>query len=99
MKRIKLTRKGFREWLEGKLGETIVGYTRSSGWCPIAHYLRQAGVESPLVGENMFRVSLGKKKPLPPWAILFVAKIDATPFNITARKALTVLDGKEHTDG
>ena len=94
-KRITLTRNGFRKWLEGKPGDVIVGYTRSSSWCPIVQHLRQAGVESPLVGGNMFHVSTGKDKPLPPWAVLFVAKIDATPFYITARQALAVLDGKE----
>ena len=98
MKRITLTRKGFREWLEGKPGKVRVGWADHSRCCPIANYLHDLGMEIPEV-TGTFGPRWGSRKPLPKWTIQFISKIDRAPAmsQVTARQALAVLDGKEAT--
>ena len=93
-KRITLTRKGFRSWLEGKPGDEVVGMSCHPGRCPVAAYLCYMGMDDPDVGARRFGPS---NKRTPRWAYLFILTIDKGCFNITARQALAVLDAKEPT--
>jgi len=99
MKRITLTRKGFREWLEGKVGNTVVGHSCARGECPIATYLRHAGMEDAGVTAATYGPMFdeyGGSETTPVWAVSFIDKIDkGISRYITARQALAVLDGKE----
>ena len=92
MKRITLTRKGFREWLEGKPGKEWTGWSNNPNHCPIATYLRYMGMDNPDVGARRFGPS---SKQTPWWARQFIFTIDKRGGEITARQALAVLDGKE----
>lgn len=95
-KRITLTRKGFRKWLEGKRGYVWVGQPCCFDSCPIAVYLHDKGMERPWVGTFKYGSDVQTKTPMPKWAGRFVERIDHSgKVNITARQALAVLDGKE----
>ena len=98
MKRIRLTRKGFREWLERIPGDACVGYPGHPRQCPVARYLCYIDVELPEVERDTFKPFWGKPRPLPKWAKRFVKEIDYAPDIITARQALAVLDGKDKAD-
>lgn len=97
-KRIRLTKKGFRGWLEGKPGRMVVGYSQDRSECPIAKYLHDTGVYYPCVQTDTFgHFREPSQQQLPRWAKRFVNKIDDERDAITARLALAVLDGKEPT--
>lgn len=106
-KRITLTRKGFREWLEGKPGEEVVGYGCQPHNCPLARHLRDLGMKEPSVGVSNITAlggavyeyaALNKiSTPAPAWAQRLLNGLDkfGSSAPITARQALAVLDGKE----
>ena len=94
-KRITLTRKGFREWLEGKPGEEVVGTARSDLRCPLAFYLSDTFQQHSKVGYGRIIVGTHCTRRLSRWVERFICKIDKVPNPITARQALAVLDGKE----
>lgn len=93
--RITLIRKGFREWLEGKTGDEVVGQRLDAQDCPVANYLRSMGATDPGVCQDYYTADHEHDIRPPPWAISFIDAIDMLATKeITARQALAVLDGK-----
>ena len=93
-----INRKDFARWLaEQRSDATIVGIPRQSCDCPIARWLIARGEVDVEVSPG--EVLIGSPVPttyfLPPWALRFVAEVDAQPVQrITRKRALRVLEGE-----
>ena len=108
---IRLSRKGFRKWLQSHVDPTeVVGYARSSGSCPIAFYLRSLGAKGVGVTRSEYQLSLtghgwtyrnqGYVR-LALWSQRFINMIDdlrSDHQDRTAEECLTVLDFLEARD-
>lgn len=92
---MRLTRKGFRAWLEAKPPLEIVGIRGEPYDCPLARYLAQKGLrQSELLLRAVYGPG-GKFQNLPRWATQFIVQVDLQPgVNlVTAKQALKHLKG------
>lgn len=98
---VRLSRRGFRRWLELQDIQAHVGERGSPASCPIANYLVWKGADFPRVDEDSFTYCstfFGKvRRTLPKWAYSFIVRIDTDddvteePESVTAEYALEVL--------
>lgn len=96
---MRLTKKGFKEWLQSKEPDTCVGYADNCYHCPIATYLTDTVAEFAEVRQHHYKIvdDEGKdvKNNLPDWAKKFVKGVDKIGHNISADKALKVLNSRK----
>lgn len=96
---VRLNIRRFRSWLEGQESGAVVGERKEANHCPIAMYLQaELGEQWASVGNEpgWWSSEHVKERRLSRWALRFVVRVDAirTPW-VTARKALSILDGVE----
>lgn len=93
---MRLDKTRFVSWLKAKSPTEIVGENRDCHSCPIAKFYCETsgGCEIVIFDRwGTYFIDRGySKKPLPPWAQMFVFKVDGDgDGRITARRALEVL--------
>jgi hypothetical protein len=90
------TPRPFAAWLRtAPLPTREIGVRGFPYTCPLAHYLRTKGAESPSVEATAYWVDRHTRRITPPWACAFLATLDAagregTP--VTAEEALAILN-------
>ena len=93
---MRLTKKGFVEWLRGKKSNQTVGYPRARTICPLSNYLSiRVGSYCHVTGAGWY--AEGSRDTIhrnPKWAINFVADVDSTSELVTAKRALALLGEK-----
>src|SRR5665213_655821 len=93
-----ITKEGFKEWLQAKEPEIIVGSARLCAACPIANYLNSVTGKVLVVGSTYWiSGNMEASMQLPSWAAEFINKVDRKigPRLISAQYALTLLDQVE----
>jgi hypothetical protein len=92
-----ITREQFRQWLEGKDAENVVGYTCNNNACPIATALLEVTRTAYNVGSLFYYIEDGTFhkpedfKPVPIWAADFISHVDADGSEDVSVKASTAL--------
>ena len=93
---IRLTKAGFRRWLEANLG-AIVGVTEAPDNCPFCRYLKSCGAKRAAI-QVSYRVVDGKRHKHSKWqrdfqhqAMYMERELDV--IGLRGREALGVLDG------
>lgn len=108
MKTVELSRAAFQTWLESKDDDADVGIPAVSSSCPIATYLKDKGIEHPLVGMKLLTCvhkgeELLESFDLDPWAREFVRVFDNITLGVGEATlmrpfALRALDDTDPTD-
>ena len=88
---MRLTKKGFCEWLKSKDPAEVVGRPRIQEACPIATYLNETTGEIDWHVDGDHYANLRHKRKMPPWASDFVLHIDGFKHRVSASKALKIL--------
>ena len=93
---MRLTKKGFVEWLRGLKSSDTVGYTRARTNCPLANYLALKNDSRCHVNSTWWYAEDSKETTHthPPWARKFVEDVDIGSEGVTAKKALALLGEK-----
>lgn len=93
---MRLRRSEFVSWLKAKAHDAIVGKNRDCHGCPIALFYYEASGGCEVVisdpGDGYVIDRGYSTKPLPAWAAWFVFKVDGLEGQITAHRALAVMD-------
>lgn len=86
----------FRAWLESQPARSIVGVPCDGRECPLANYIRQAREAGFVnVSTRVAFVVDNQYFAVPPWADLFIGRVDGERGRIAARRALELLDAVE----
>lgn len=99
-----LDREDFRLWLAAKEPDEVVGVMQDPFSCGLATYLRARGMDTASVCVGWWQPSEGQtERRLPEWATTWEYRAlrfaDTDPEHrgeITAKHALTILDGLDH---
>ncbi len=97
----RLTRTGFRKWLESLDPEESAGTPRTFGYCPIARYLWERDAPQPYVNVSEYytQAPFVNGKTMPEWGNRFIEAVDLEfPNDVPARCCLEVLDRIEHQE-
>ena len=88
-----MTEERFREWLQSKKPNDVVGFVTSGRDCSLALFAQDKGYALAIVNETDWKPSRYKGSiPLPSWAKEFVLREDeAGLLRTTAQQALTLL--------
>ena len=91
---MRLTKKGFKEWLEGKDPSEIAGISVNSTSCPLAVYLQNETGHLWEVERDHYHDAI-TSHDLPRWAQQFVVNVDdftlGEPGKVSARDSLELL--------
>jgi hypothetical protein len=87
----------FRQWLEDKPSQSIVGVARSCDFCPLAAWLNDQGFISEVISDaawirnrwmsNIDKYHCGNAVELPLWAQRFVHDIDVSELRQVMKEA------------
>lgn len=88
---MRVTVKGFRQWLEEQRPQAVVGLTLSATGCPVARYTEVLGVAEPLVRWGKYYNGRENKR-LPAPLTRFIRLVDGQVLvGLTAARALNLL--------